>query len=135
MKCPKCKAECTLQPSENTWCEFYLCEKCQLVYTVTGKCKLCGGDHVRAHRLREGEKMEEGYFIPDSNSSKQMTPPGYYRSLTPQQPSDTVLVTFLSHPSTIVAEFLCFFHCSLLFFTHQFFWYNMTDDLHKQSNE
>lgn len=36
---------------------------------MTYKCKLCGGDHVRAHRLREGERIEEGNFVADSHSS------------------------------------------------------------------
>jgi len=63
MKCRECEAECILQPSENTWCEFYLCEKCQIVYTVTRKCMLCGGNHVGVHRLREGESVERGYLL------------------------------------------------------------------------
>jgi len=74
MKCPKCNVECVTfnkpyQISEDRWCDFYYCEKCQLVYTVTRKCKLCGGEHVRVHRLRKGERLERGYFIAGSHSS------------------------------------------------------------------
>lgn len=70
VNCPKCKAECVKQTSVNTWCEFYLCEKCQLVYTVTRECKLCGGEHVGTHKLRDGERVERWYFVKEQCKAK-----------------------------------------------------------------
>lgn len=69
MKCLTCKNECLplkkpYHVSKDKFYDCYYCEKCQKVYTVISRCKECGGEAVRSRKIRKGDKIENGFYIP-----------------------------------------------------------------------